>query len=153
MSPALTSCGWPEVTGIKEPKVIRILRAAGGWLPRAALINLYCENGASEATAINTISRAYRDELIERRGPAKAREYRLTSWCPAEVADGRTLPRHHKRPGGKSGAYVGPVPDPDRGPPIASLGTVCRPEAPPPDVADMLDHIGRRFYEYAHNVE
>lgn len=121
----------------------RILRDAGGWMPGTELARQLREAGAKPNAAFKAVYRAHQEGLIARRGDHRCREYRYVPDPAERVKCARKALSVDE---GETVDYVGPVPDPSRGPPIASLGLVCDPEVMPADIADLIDSIHHRMF-------
>lgn len=128
-------------------KVAQILRSHGGWMSGAELTRLMRADGAKLNGAYKAIYRAREEGLIESRGGDRCREYRYVPDPAERVKCARKALSVDE---GETVDYVGPVPDPSRGPPVASLGLVCDPEVMPADVAHLIDSIHHRMFR---NVE
>jgi len=130
-----------------EPRIVQILRAHGEWMPKAELLDRYCQKGATRSTAYNAVSLALDNGWIMRRGKRGAYAFAMADDAP-KVVGGFRCPRGRVRAESDSPAeparpYVGPAFD--RAQLAPSVGLVCDPEVMPPEVGRIIDSLHRHF--------
>ena len=127
-----------------EPRIVAILRAHRGWMRAGELIDRYCEQGATLATARNALSFAHERGWLKRAGTHGDYRYAIADNAPRQILDGRGhREQHNRRDIAPAVAYAGPAFDYE--PLTASLGLVCDLEVMPPEVGRIIDSLHQHF--------
>lgn len=123
----------------------------------AALVNRLANSGLTRTDARSLVKRAGLVGLLLRDVGSFPCYYRLNlAWDDSALDNAAAAPAgkpHYGSPEARdinTIAYQGPAYD--RRPLTPSVGLICN-DVPPPEVAAILDHLDRRFYEHFRNVE
>lgn len=122
----------------------------------AVLVNRLANNGLTRTDARSLVKRAGMVGLLTREAGSFPCIYRLNlafddaSLASAAAPTGRPVYGSPEARDAGALAYQGPAFD--RTALTPSVGLICN-DVPPPEVAAILDHLDRRFYEFFRNVE